>query len=325
MQLERDDLLKMYRLMLLARLLDERTWQLNRQGKAPFVISCQGHEAAQVGAAYALKPGKDWVVPYYRDLAVMLTIGFTPLDHMLGLLGRADDPNSGGRQMPSHYSHRKLNIVTHSSPTGSQVPHASGIGLAIKMRGDDAVVWTSFGEGTSSQGDVHEAMNLAGVYNLPVIFFCENNGYAISVPQKKQMGIENVADRAAGYGFPGVVVDGTDVIQVYEATAAAVERARRGEGPTLIEAKCLRLTAHSSDDNERTYRSPDELKAIRSQDPITRFTDYLMVEGILDEASQKRIREEVMAQINEATVMAERAPLPDPATLERHVYAEHEA
>jgi 2-oxoisovalerate dehydrogenase E1 component alpha subunit len=324
MKQERDQarLIEMFRLMVTARSLDERMWQLNRQGKAPFVISCQGHEAAQVGAALALRPKHDWVAPYYRDLGLVLALGMTPREVMLGLLAKADDPSSGGRQMPAHYSHRALNIVSHSSPTGTQVPHAVGVAMAAQMRGDDVVTWTSFGEGTSSQGDVHEAMNLAGVMKLPVIFFCENNGYAISVPQRKQMGVENVADRAQGYGFPGVTVDGTNVLEVYEASVAAVERARRGDGPTLIEAKCVRLTAHSSDDNDRTYRTPDDIKAMKTRDPIASFEAYLRAEEILDDAKIAAIRDEVKAAVNDATTFAEKAPLPDPSTVTRYVYAE---
>jgi 2-oxoisovalerate dehydrogenase E1 component alpha subunit len=327
--LEPDDLLAIYELMLLARSLDERQWVLNRQGKAPFVISCQGHEAAQVGSAYALKPGKDWVLPYYRDLGVVLTMGFTPAEVMMGLFARAADPNSGGRQMPAHYGHRKLNIISQSSPTGTQVPHATGVGFAIKIRNevagkvvDDGVAWVSFGEGTSSQGEVHEAMNLAGTHKLPVIFVCENNGYAISVPQRQQMGVEDVADRAAGYGFPGVVVDGSDPIACFEATQAAVERARRGDGPTLLEFKCQRLTPHSSDDNDRTYRSPDEIKAMKQHDPVTTFAAHLKAEDILTDEKEAAIRERIKKQVNEATAAAESAPPPDPSTVMDYVYAD---
>ncbi|ABX05229.1 MAG TPA: thiamine pyrophosphate-dependent dehydrogenase E1 component subunit alpha [Herpetosiphon sp.] len=324
MEQERDQtrLLAMYHTMVLARSLDERMWQLNRQGKAPFVISCQGHEAAQVGAAFAMRPKHDWIVPYYRDLAMMLAMGMTPREVMLGLLAKAEDPSSGGRQMPAHYSHRALNIVSHSSPTGTQVPHAVGVAMGAQMRGDDIVVWTAFGEGTSSQGDVHEAMNLAGVMKLPVIFFCENNGYAISVPQHKQMGVENVSDRGPGYGFPGITVDGTNVLEVYEAMTAAVERARRGDGPTLIEAKCVRLTAHSSDDNDRTYRSPEDIKAMRTRDPIASFEHFLRDEGMLDDAKVAAIRAEIKEIVNDATAYAEAAPLPDPSTVRKYVFAE---
>lgn len=321
-------LLAIYETMVLARSLDERQWILNRQGKAPFVISCQGHEGAQVASAFALQPGKDWIAGYYRDLGVMLAIGMTPTEVMLGLFARADDPSSGGRQMPAHYSHRRLKILSQSSPTGTQAPHAAGIALAIKIRNetagriiDDAVVWTAFGEGTTSQGDVHEAMNLAGIHALPVLFVCENNGYAISVPQQRQMSIRNVADRAAGYGFPGIVVDGTDPIACYEATAKAVARARAGDGPTLLEFKCLRLTPHSSDDNDRTYRSADELKAMREHDPVASFAAYLRREGILDATTDQQVRARVLEQVDEATSAAEAASPPDPATLFDHVYA----
>ena len=327
MSLDPQKLLAIYETMVLARSLDERQWILNRQGKAPFVISCQGHEAAQVASAMALQPGKDWIAGYYRDLGVMLAIGMTPTEVMLGLFARAEDPSSGGRQMPAHYGLRRLHILSQSSPTGTQVAHAAGVALAIKIRNevagqivDDAVVWTSFGEGTSSQGDVHEAMNLAGAHDLPVLFVCQNNGYAISVPQQRQMGIADVADRAAGYGFPGVVVDGTDPVASYEATAVAVARARAGEGPTLIEFKCLRLTPHSSDDNDRTYRSADELKAMKEQDPVVRFGTYLRAEGLLSEADEAAIRARVMRQVDEATMYAEAAPQADPSTLLDHVY-----
>jgi 2-oxoisovalerate dehydrogenase E1 component alpha subunit len=329
--LEHADLLKLYELMLLARSLDERQWILNRQGKAPFVISCQGHEAAQVGSAYALQPGKDWVLPYYRGLGVVLTLGMTPTDVMLGLFARATDPSSGGRQMPAHYGYRQLNIISQSSPTGTQVPHAAGIGLGIKIRNqlagrviDDAVAWVSFGEGTSSQGEIHEAMNLAGAHKLPVIFVCENNGYAISVPQRQQMGVEDVADRAAGYGFSGVVIDGSDVLACFEATQAAVERARRGDGPTLLEFKCVRLTPHSSDDNDRTYRTADELKALKQSDPIAKYANYLQAEELLSDEQDKAIRERVKQQVNQATAEAEAAPPPDASTLLRHIYTELE-
>lgn len=315
-------MLEMYRFMVLARTLDERMWLLNRSGKVPFVISCQGHEAAQVGAAFALRRGKDFTLPYYRDLGIVLVMGMTPREVLLGVFARAADPSSGGRQMPSHYGHRRLKIITQSSPVGTQIPHAAGIGLAEKIKGGDAVTWVSFGEGTTSQGDFHEGINLAAVHKLPVIFQCENNDYAISVPMNKQMAIASVADRGAAYGIPGVKVDGTDVLRCYAATREAVARARSGEGPTLIEAKCIRLTPHSSDDNDRTYRPPDELKEMRGHDPIAKFQSYLRAEGILDDTREKELRQRIAQEIDEATTFAEQAPLPDPDTLLKHVYAD---
>lgn len=315
-------MLEMYRMMRLARALDERMWLLNRAGKTPFVISCQGHEAAQVGAVFALQRGKDFLLPYYRGLAAVLAMGMTSREVMLASLARANDPNSGGRQMPAHYSKRDLKIVTQSSVVGTQIPHASGIGLAEKIKGGDAVAWTSFGEGTTSQGDFHEALNLAGVHKLPVIFQCENNDYAISVPMNQQMAIESVADRASAYGIRGVKVDGTDVLATYAATQQAVEIARKGEGSTLLEAKCIRLTPHSSDDNDRTYRPADEIKQMRDHDPIARFQTFLRSEGILNDTNEKEITERITAEVNDATTFAEQSPLPDPATLLDHVYAE---
>ncbi|MDI3339947.1 MAG: thiamine pyrophosphate-dependent dehydrogenase E1 component subunit alpha [Sphaerobacter sp.] len=314
------DLVRMYEFMALARALDERMWLLNRAGQAPFVISCQGHEAAQIGAAFALQPSKDVLVPYYRDLAMVLYFGVTPRDIMLSLLARRGDPASQGRQMPGHFGSRRHNILTTSSPVATQVLHATGVALAAKYRREDTVAWTCVGEGGTSEGDFHEALNFASIHRLPVVFFVENNGYAISVPQRKQMAIENVAARAAGYNMPGVTVDGTDPVAVYAAATEAVERARRGEGPSLIEAKVYRFTAHSSDDDDRTYRDPQELEAQRVRDPVARFRATLLEQGVLSEEQDAAIRSRITAQINDATEFAEQAPYPDPSELTLHVY-----
>lgn len=311
---------EMFRYMVLARALDERMWLLNRAGKAPFVISCQGHEAAQVGAAFALKRDKDFALPYYRGLATVLVMGMTPTEIMLSVFARAADPNSGGRQMPAHYSSRRLKIITQSSPVGTQIAHAAGVGLAEKIKGGDAVVWTSFGEGTTSQGDFHEGINLAAVHHLPVIFQCENNEYAISVPQRLQMAVQSVADRGAAYGIPGISADGTDVLVMYEVTRRAAERARAGLGPTLIEARVVRLTAHSSDDNDRTYRSQQELRGLRQHDPIARFAAYLHEHDLLSEAEEQALRRDITEEVDRATEAAEQAALPEPETLYGHVY-----
>ena len=236
--------LEMYWYMLLARRLDERMWIMHRQHEIQFHISAIGHEATQVGAAFALRKGYDWVHPYYRDLALVLTLGMTPRDAMLGLYGKKGDPSSGGHQMPAHYADRKLHIVTGSSPVASQIPQASGIGFAIKYKGTDEVVVTCFGEGATAEGDFHEALNWAGIFKLPVIFLCENNQYAISEPTTKEMPVKNVADRAVAYGIPGVIVDGNDALEMYRAMQQAVQRARRGEGATLLEAKTYRPVPH---------------------------------------------------------------------------------
>jgi 2-oxoisovalerate dehydrogenase E1 component subunit alpha len=319
--LEDDDLLEIYRCMLLARRVDERSWTLNRQGKAAFVISCQGHEAAQVGTAFNLRPGKDYVYPYYRDAGIALTLGQTARAQFLSLLAKKEDPNSAGRQMPGHFSSRKLNIVTASAPVGVQYPQAAGTALAFKMRGEDGVVLACGGEASTSGGDWHEAMNFAGLHDLPLVFLVENNLYAISVPEKLQVA-GAIANRAAGYGFPGIEVDGNDVLAVYEAAKEAFERARRGKGPTLIEARTYRLTAHSSDDDDRRYREREEVDGWREKDPILRFERYLEEAGLLDEEKRKEIAERVKTDVDEAVEYAEGAPDSEPEEILEGVYAE---
>ena len=235
-------LLEMYYYLCLARAVDERMWALQRSGKAAFVISGQGHEGAQVGAVYALDRELDWLVPFYRSIAAVLMKGMPPAEIFLIQLGRDADPSSGGRQMPGHYGHARHKILSTSSPVATQCLHAAGIAYAAKVRGTGEVCLTAMGEGATSEGDFHEALNFAGVHRLPVIFVVENNGFAISVPQKKQMAVANVSARAAGYGMPGVTVDGSHVLEVYAAARHAVARARSGEGPTLLEVKVPRLT-----------------------------------------------------------------------------------
>ena len=312
--------LRMYEVMRLARAVDERMWLINRQGRAPFVISCQGQEGAQVGTAAALRPGYDWVAPYYRDAGVVLWFGMTARDQMLSFFARREDPNSGGRQMPGHFGSRRLHIVTGGSPVATQLLHAAGVALASKQRKEDAVTAVYFGEGSTSQGDTHEAMNFAAIHKLAVVFVCENNGYAISVPQSGQMAIANVADRAAGYGFPGAVVDGNDVLACYEAARQAVERARRGEGPTLIEVKTYRFTAHSSDDDDKRYRKAEEVAIWRQKDPILRYAGYLREAGTLTDQREADITDRVTVQVDEATEYAEQAPDPTPDDLTTFVY-----
>jgi 2-oxoisovalerate dehydrogenase E1 component alpha subunit len=320
--LDGETLRTMYRHMLRSRLLDERMWVLNRQGRAPFWISGMGHEAVQVALGMNLRPGYDWLAPYYRDLALTLVMGMTPKDHLLSVLARADDPNSGGRQMPAHYGCRRLNIISTGSPVGTQLIHAAGIALASRMRGEDAVALTSIGEGGTSEGDFHEAVNFAATHRLAVLFVVENNGFAISVPWQKQMPTADVADRAAAYGIAGVVVDGCDAIACYRTAREAVARARAGEGPTLIEAKVLRLTSHSSDDDQRRYRTPEAIEAERERDSLQVFRATLEELKVLSVEDAESMRTEISREIDVATEEAEAAPLPDPATAMLHVYAE---
>jgi 2-oxoisovalerate dehydrogenase E1 component alpha subunit len=320
--LSTESLLEMYWLMVLSRRVDERTWILHRQGKIAFHISAIGHEAAQVGAAMALRRGEDWIAPYYRDLAMMIALGFTPKEFMLGVMGKKGEPNSGGRQMPSHWSLKRMNVISHSSPVGTQASHAAGIGFAIKLRGDEAVVLTTIGEGSTSQGEWYEAVNWAAIHDLPVIFMVQNNHYAISVRQEKQMAVDNVADKALGLGLPGVTVDGLDAMAVHRAISEAAERARSGGGPTIVETMVNRMTPHSSDDDDRSYRPREELEAQKAQDPVHLQRDKLLAAGILTEEAENELQERAKREVEQAVEYATEAPYPDISEASYPVYAE---
>src|SRR5258708_36731185 len=270
----------------------------------------------------APRPGYDWLAPYYRDLAVTLVIGMTPRDHLLAVLARADDPNSGARQMPAHYGCRRLNIITGGSPVATQVLHAAGAALASRVRGEDAVALTSLGEGSTSEGDFHEGLNFAAVHKLPLITVVENNGFAISVPWDKQMPLKDVAERAHAYGMPGVIVDGGDPIGCYAAMKEAVERGRRGEGPTLIEAKVARLTPHSSDDDDRIYKTREALAEEKKHDCVLGFRPQLEDAGVLAPRDAEEMRAESMREVDKALQEAEAAPLPSPESAMLHVYGD---
>ena len=314
-------LLDMYYTMVLTRRVTDRMVTLQRQGRVSFYISGQGQEAAQVGTAFAIKAGTDWVFPYYRDQGVCLSLGMTAQDLFLDLFAKRDGPCSHGRQMPSHFGDVRYRIVSGSSPVATQTLHAVGTALASVRRGLKEVSITYLGEGSTGQGDFHEAMNFAGIHKLPVIFVVENNGYAISQPQWKEMAVQNVADRASGYGFKGSVVDGNDIMQVYQTTKWAVEEARRGHGPSLIECKTYRIVPHSSSDDDRRYRTRKEVEEWAKKDPIDRFRGYLTTEGILDEARDKELRLRAEDEVQQAVRDAEAAPDPDVSDALRHVYA----
>ncbi len=318
------ELLDLYYKMLLARAVSIRQRVLQRMGKGAITYSGEGHEATQVGTTYALTPGKDWVFPYYRDVGVVLTMGMTARDVLMAFFARKEDISSGGRNMPSHFSHPTLRIVSEGAPVATQIPHAVGTAFASKLRGLDEVSMTWFGDGATSKGDCHEAMNFAGVHRLPVVFVCEHNQYAISVHWTKQMAVENVAVRAQGYGFPGLTVDGNDVLAVYRAAREAVDRARRGDGPTFIEAKTYRLVPHSSDDDDRRYRSREETEGWAKKDPISRFQAYLEERGELDAKTRDKLAKKAAEEVDAATDYAEKAPPPDPETALRHVFKEEE-
>jgi 2-oxoisovalerate dehydrogenase E1 component alpha subunit len=316
------DLVAMYRTVAVARAVDERMWILNRAGRIPFVISGQGHEGAQVGIAWALRRGHDWIAPFYRSIATCLTFGLTARELMLAQYAKASDPGSNGRQMPGHYGSPDRHLVSVSSPVATQLLHAVGIALAARIRGLDQVAMAIMGEGSSNQGDVHEGLNFAAIHRLPFVFVVENNGYAISVPAEKQLSVKDVAVRAAGYGIPGVIVDGTDVLACYAAAREAVDRARAGGGPTLIEAKVTRLTGHSSDDQQTKYRSEEDLAEGRAHDPLPIFRAQLRDAGLLTDELEAAMVVEIAALVEDATDFAEAEPDPDPATAMDLVYAD---
>ena len=298
----------MYRTMVLSRYLDERVWLLNRQGKAAIAASAQGHEAAQVACIEATDPSKDHYLIYYRQLTAMMALGSTSEEMLRGFLAKEGEPMSAARQFPYHGAHPRVDMFNFSNVIATQIPQAAGVALSDKLRGLDAVTIVSFGDGAASQGDAHEAMNFAGIHKLPLVFFCENNRYAISVPLNKQMAIDSLAIRAAGYGFPGVSVDGTSITDVYEATKVAVDRARTGKGPTLIEAMVERLLPHTTDDDHTRYRSAEDLERMSKRDPVRITSALILSKGLLTEAEDEFIHAEAKKQVNIATDTVENEP-----------------
>ena len=293
-----------FHLMLLGRQIDLRCQVLNRQGRAPFILSGAGHEAAQVGVAWPLKPKYDWISPYYRDVVFNFRMGVTPLDVMLSVLAKPDDPASGGKQTPGHFSDSRLNIISGGSPLATQMVHGAGVAYALKMDGTDKVVMTCYGEGAGAEGDAHEAFNFAAIYKLPEVFVCQNNGFAISTPFRKEYAIQFAAQRAAGYGFPGVTFDGRDPVTAYHVSKQAVARARSGGGPTLIEALVDRLGAHSSEDDQRRYRTAEELEELAGNDCLEKFRKRLLDEGVLDPKQVTELEEQVKEEVSVATRQA---------------------
>ncbi|MBW6475386.1 MAG: thiamine pyrophosphate-dependent dehydrogenase E1 component subunit alpha, partial [Anaerolineaceae bacterium] len=277
---------------------------------------------AQVGAAFALKRGHDWVTPYYRDLALMVSLGLTPEEFMLSLMGKAGEPSSGSRQMPSHFGLRRVNAVSHSAPVATQAVHAAGIGLAIKIKKEKKVVLTTIGEGSTSQGEWYEAVNWAAVHQLPVIFMVQNNQYAISVPPEMQMAVKSSADKACGLGLPGHTINGTDVFAVYEIISELAEAARNGNGPALVEAKMYRITPHSSDDDDRTYRSREEVEENKKFDPLLLTQKRLKDEEIYTEKDLEELDKKAKQMVTDAVKIAEDAPYPAAEEAAYPVYAE---
>ena len=315
------DLVDFYKRMVLVRTTDERVWMMNRQGKVPIAASSQGHEATQLGTLLAAeKDGRCFFFPYYRDLALKMAAGLTPTQVMLSFMGKSGEPYSGARQFPLQGADLEHNVIQISNVVSAGLTQATGYALGCRMLGDDTVVLVYFGDGGASQGETHEAMNFAGVHKLPVVFVCENNHYAISVPQAKQMAITDVAARAEGYGFPGLVVDGMDLIQVYEATRQAIDHART-QGPVLLETKLERFMPHTTDDDDRRYRPAEEVAEARLRDPVVTLAQRLVEEGALTEEQVGDIKAQALESVNDATDFADAAIPPDASTLHDNVYA----
>ncbi|SFH64264.1 thiamine pyrophosphate-dependent dehydrogenase E1 component subunit alpha [Pisciglobus halotolerans] len=320
--LSKEEIIQAYQAILRGRRLDERLWQLTRIGKTSFNISGQGAEVAQVAMALAFEPEKDYFLPYYRDMTACLVWGMTPKDIILGSFGKEDDPSSHGRQMPNHYGSKEHNIVSHSSTVSTQMPLATGVAYAAQLENKDYVALTTTGEGSANQGEVQEAMNFAGVKKLPVIFVVENNDYAISVGSKEQYANKKMSERAAGYGFSGETVDGSDFTETYLAFVKAVKDARAGKGPALIEMMVSRLTSHSADDDHTIYRSKEELDTLKEKDPLLAFEKQLIDEGYMTKEEMQAMDKELKAEINKATDDAEAMLDPTPESLYEQVYAE---
>jgi 2-oxoisovalerate dehydrogenase E1 component alpha subunit len=308
------------RVVLTTRAVDERLWILARQGRAGFVLTPRGHEVAQVMTAATMQRGLDWAWPYYRDLGVGLALGVTPYELFLSALARADDPHTGGRQLSSHLSSPSLRIGSVSSAVAAHVPHAVGTAYASWVNDDFAVSVCWLGDGATSEGAVHEAMNLAGVHRLPVVFVCENNGYAISVPVERQVAGGSFAARAAAYDMSGVTVDGCDAAAVFDAMSAAMIRARSGDGPGIVEVLVPRITPHSSQDDD-SYRTAEQIEAAAQCDPVARLRRELIAAGVITADEVDALDERVRTSVAAAAQRAVDAPEPDPGRARRWLLA----
>src|SRR5438552_14494526 len=334
-QLSPEEMLKIFRTMYLSRRLDDKEIQMKGQNRIFFQISGAGHEAILVAAGLCLKPGYDWFYPYYRDRALCLQLGMTPLEQLLQSVGAEADPASHGRQMPSHWGHKKLNIVSQSSPTGTQLLQAVGCaeaGLRVKLIKDlkkrvrnfrnDEVVYVSLGDGTSSEGEFWEALNTACNLRLPVVFLCEDNGYAISVPVEVQTAGGDVSKLVRG--FPNLFIqrcDGTDALESLAVMRRAVDNCRKNRGPSFVHAKVIRPYSHSLSDDERLYRADEERASDAEHDPIKRFGALLTKEGVIDQEGLQKLKDEVAREVNEAADQALASPQPAAETATAFVYS----
>lgn len=310
--------LDVYYAMLVSRRLSEQALRLAFQGAIDVAIPSDGHEAAQIASMRALRP-TDPAYLFYRSVPAAYARGMTAREICLAYFGRADDPSSGGKNLAGHWAKRELCLMSVSGSVATQIPHAVGAALAARLRGEDSVAVAYFGDGGSSKSDFHEALNFAAVQQLPVVLFCENNGLAISVPFEKQSPVRSVADRAVGYAVVGISVDGSDPLQVYRVMREAVDAARAGGGPALIEARVRRLGQHTSQVGD--LRTPAEVAAARRRDPIPRFAHYLRHHGLLDERHAAELAERADAEVADAVEFARRAAPPPVDRAFQDVYA----
>jgi TPP-dependent pyruvate/acetoin dehydrogenase alpha subunit len=302
------ELRKMHQTMLLVRFLDERLLKLQRQGRVGFYLTATGEEATHVGPAWALRPG-DWIYSSYREIGSAFYRGYPLRTFLCQLFGNSEDPVKG-RQMPVHHSARNINFVSISSPVGTQIPHAVGTAMAAQISGKDDVALAYFGDGATSTGAFHVSCNFAAVRKAPCIFLCRNNGWAISVPRSVQTAAPTFAQKAIAYGMPGVLVDGNDVLALAAVTAEAAARARRGEGPTLIEARTYRRGAHSSSDDPSVYRDPGEPQAWEALDPVVRFRAYLVGRKLWSDDDDHELRQRMEGELNQLLQEVEHLPPP---------------
>lgn len=317
-KLPEEALIKLYSTMKLVRHVDDRMLKMQRQGRIGFYLTSLGEEATHVGATFALEQ-KDWVFPCYREPGSLFVRGFPLKDYICQILGNSADLIKG-KQMPNHWSARHLNIGSVSSPVGTQIPQAVGFAWAAKIRKDPIVALVYFGEGATSQGDFHVGANFAGVFQAPVILFCRNNQWAISLPGKQQTASRSFAGKASAYGINSAQVDGNDILAVYKVTSEAVKRARRGEGATLIEAITYRIGAHSSSDDPRLYRNESEIEEWTKKDPIKRLRTYLEWKGFWNNKKEEELDNSIISQIALTLSLAESISPPEPATLFEDVY-----
>lgn len=320
---QKKQLLDIYRNMILARKLDDREMTLLKQGKAFFHIGCSGHEAAQLAAANNMKPSVDWAYPYYRDAALCLGLGMSGKDQLLAFLAKDADPSSGGRQMPQHYGNKDLRIVTQSSPTGTQFLQAVGCSMSRKWEKSKEIVYVSSGEGSTSEGEFHEALNWSSREKLPVIFHIQDNGYAISVPVSDQIAGSSVFDMVSGYeNLAKYDVDGTNFFETNLAFQQAADRARKGKGPSVIVSRVVRLLSHSSSDDQRKYRSEKDLELDMARDPIIKFEKDCLGAKVITKKDIEDIQSEVEKYIEEAVSWVENQDDPDPKTALDHIFSD---